>query len=265
MLVATETDRGLFFTAPVAAGHQVIAVNPLSTSPYRERPVEPRAQVRSRRRADAARARPMDGHNHRPSPAIATCRGGQGPRSDPSNMIWMRQRTSIRCVQLRESSTALEAFDDLASGEALSGLAMAPTPMRGRGLSQSKIATALRRGGRQRRIDERAAETRPRCGPSIFTPRRWPKRCASVAALVAVTTQPVTQIDRLEQELADRFEQHPDAKIIRSLPGLGTILVALAELGMTRTDSTTTSLARTTPARHPAPAPRASVASCSAR
>jgi len=41
------------------------------------------------------------------------------------------------------------------------------------------------------------------------------------------------QIAALEAELADRFDQHPDAKIIRSLPGLGMILGAraLAEFG----------------------------------
>ena len=42
-----------------------------------------------------------------------------------------------------------------------------------------------------------------------------------------------TQIDRLEVDLAEGFDQHPDAKIIRSLPGLGMILGArvLAEFG----------------------------------
>ena len=34
------------------------------------------------------------------------------------------------------------------------------------------------------------------------------------------------QQERLETELADRLEQHPDAKIIRSLPGLGMTLGA---------------------------------------
>ena len=37
-------------------------------------------------------------------------------------------------------------------------LAIAPTPTAGRQLSRSKIAAALRRAGRQRRIDERAVE-----------------------------------------------------------------------------------------------------------
>ena len=35
--LATETDRGLFVTALLAAGYGVIAVNPLSTARYRER------------------------------------------------------------------------------------------------------------------------------------------------------------------------------------------------------------------------------------
>jgi transposase len=54
-----------------------------------------------------------------------------------------------------------------------------------------------------------------------------------VSALVAVITEMNTQIDRLETELETRFNSHPDAKIIRSLPGLGTILSArvLGEFG----------------------------------
>ncbi len=54
---------------------------------------------------------------------------------------------------------------------------------------------------------------------------------ATVTALVAVIAELQTQIARLEAELADRFEQHPDAKIIRSLPGLG---MTLGARGMSR-------------------------------
>ena len=55
----------------------------------------------------------------------------------------------------------------------------------------------------------------------------------SAKALVAVIVELTTQIANLEAEMADRFEQHPDAKIIRSLPGLGMILGArvLGEFG----------------------------------
>ena len=56
---------------------------------------------------------------------------------------------------------------------------------------------------------------------------------ATVRALVAVIGELNAQIAQLEATLADRFEQHPDAKVIRSLPGLGMILGArvLGEFG----------------------------------
>jgi transposase len=63
--VATETDRGLFVTALVAAGYEVIAVNPLSTSRYRERLSVSGAKSDpgdARVLAELAR---VDGHNHR--------------------------------------------------------------------------------------------------------------------------------------------------------------------------------------------------------
>jgi hypothetical protein len=55
----------------------------------------------------------------------------------------------------------------------------------------------------------------------------------SVAALVAVIAELNIQINRLEAQLGQGFDQHPDAKVVRSLPGLGTVLGArvLAEFG----------------------------------
>ena len=114
-------------------------------------------------------------------------------------------------------------------------LAIAPTPRAGRRLASPRIVSALRRGGRQRRLDERAGEIQAALraehlhAPDVVADAMG----ATVAALVGVIGELVTQIRRLEAELADRFEQHPDAKIIRSLPGLGMILGArvLAEFG----------------------------------
>ena len=56
---------------------------------------------------------------------------------------------------------------------------------------------------------------------------------ASVSASVAVIAEMSTQIAVLERQLAADFEQHPDAEVVRSLPGLGTILGArvLGEFG----------------------------------
>jgi hypothetical protein len=55
VVVATETDRGLFIAALVAAGYTVLAVNPMSTSRYRGAALDVGRQVRSRRRQGAGR------------------------------------------------------------------------------------------------------------------------------------------------------------------------------------------------------------------
>ena len=233
VLVATETDRGLFVTALVAAGYEVIAVNPLSTSRYRERLSTSGAKSDpgdARVLAELAR---VDGHNHRriagdtdlAEAVKVLARAHQ-------SMIWTRQRQTnqIRSSLREFYPAALAAFDDLASGDALAVLAIAPTPALGRQLSRSKIASTLRRAGRQRHVEQRAAQiqTALRAEHLQAPPLVAEAMGAAVAALVAVTVELVAQIDRLEAELIDRFEQHPDAKIIRSLPGLGTILGARA-------------------------------------
>src|SRR5205085_315770 len=153
------------------------------------------------------------------------------------SLIWTRQRqiNQLRSTLREYYPAALEAFSELASGDARAVLAIAPTPSLGRRLSQSKIAAALRRGGRQRRIEERSAEIQRALradqleAPAVVAEAMG----ASVRALVAVVDTLAAEITRIEAELADRFDQHPDAKIIRSLPGLGMTLGArvLAEFG----------------------------------
>jgi hypothetical protein len=236
--VATETDRGLFVGSLVAAGYRVLAVNPLSTSRYRERLSTSGAKSDpgdARVLAELAR---LDGHNHRPIAGDSDLAEAVKVLARAhQTMIWTRQRQTnqLRSTLREFYPAALEAFDDLASGDALAVLAIAPTPALGRALSRSKIAAALRRGGRQRRVDDRTAEIQAvlRAEHLEAPPVVAEAMGASVRALVAVIDELVTQINRLEAQLADRFEQHPDAKIIRSLPGLGTILGAraLAEFG----------------------------------
>ena len=65
VVVGIETDRGLFVTALVAAGYQLFAVNPMSTSRYRDR------HSTSGAKSDAGDAQVLsdmvrtDRHNHR--------------------------------------------------------------------------------------------------------------------------------------------------------------------------------------------------------
>jgi transposase len=238
VVVATETDRGLFVGSLVAAGYTVLAVNPMSVSRYRER------HSTSGAKSDPGDARVLaelartDHQNHRPiagdSELVESIK--VLTRAHQS-LIWTRQRqlNQLRSTLREFYPAALDAFGELGHGDALAVLAVAPTPSLGRQLSISKISSALRRGGRQRRVEERAEQiqavlrTQQLTAPDMVTESMG----SVVRALVAVADELGTQIAALENELADRFDQHPDAKVIRSLPGLGMILGAraLAEFG----------------------------------
>ena len=238
VVIGIETDRGLFVTALVAAGYQLYAVNPMSTSRYRDR------HSTSGAKSDAGDAQVLsdmvrtDRHNHRL--VAGDTEGVEAIKilaRAHQSMVWSRGRqTNMLRSTLREFyPAALVAFEELASPDALEVLRIAPTPTLGAGLSRSKIAAALRRGGRQRRIDERAAEIQTALrSPQLQAPAVVATAMgASVAASVAVIAEMVAQTDRLAGELSAGLEQHPDAEVVRSLPGLGTILGArvLGEFG----------------------------------
>jgi hypothetical protein len=231
VVVGIETDRGLFAGALIAAGYQVYAVNPLSVSRYRDRHAVSGAKSDpgdAKVLADLVRT---DRHNHRPA----------GRDSDLAeavkvlarahqSMIWSRRQQASRLRSaLREYyPAALAAFDDLASGEATAILRAAPEPARGAALSRAQITAALRRAGRTRRLGERTAAIQA----ALRAPQPQPPPVIAAAmgagtrALAAVIAEMNTQITGLERQLADDFERHPDAEVVRSLPGLGTILGA---------------------------------------
>ena len=239
VVVATETDRGLFVGSLVAAGYTVLAVNPLSVSRYRQRhstsgaksdPGDARV-LAGLARTDHQNHRPIAGDSELVESIKVLARAHQG-------LIWTRQRqlNQLRSTLREFYPAAIEAFPELGHRDTLAVLAVAPTPSLGRQLSRSKIAAALRRGGRERRIEERAAEiqavlrTEQLAAPDLVSESMG----SVVRALVAVAAEALAaQITGLETQLADRFDQHPAAKIIRSLPGLGMTLGArvLAEFG----------------------------------
>jgi hypothetical protein len=179
-----------------------------------------------------------DRHNHRPIVGDSELAGAIKVLARAhQSMIWSRTRqTNFLRSTLREFyPAALVAFDDLTSGDALEVLRLAPTPSLGAGLSRSKIASALRRGGRQRRIDHRSEEIQqalraPQLQGSALVATAMGSSVSATAAVIATMN---TQIVELANELDAHFEQHPDAEVVRSLPGLGTILSArvLGEFG----------------------------------
>jgi transposase len=238
VVIGIETDRGLFVAALVAAGYQVFAVNPMSTSRYRDR------HSTSGAKSDPGDAKVLadmvrtDRHNHRPVSADSeTVQAVKILARAHQTMIWSRgrQTNGLRSTLREFYPAALVAFDDLTSTDALEVLRIAPTPELGRTLSVAKIAAALRRGGRQRRIDARAGEIQAALRtPQLAAPAAVSTAMgASVSASVAVIAAMVTQIAVLAEELQTSFESHPDAEVVRSLPGLGTVLGArvLGEFG----------------------------------
>ncbi len=238
VVIGIETDRGLFVSALVAAGYQLYAVNPMSTSRYRDR------HSTSGAKSDAGDAQVLsdmvrtDRHRHRLVAADSDeVEALKVLARAHQSMVWSkgRQANALRSTLREFYPAALVAFDDLTSGDALEVLRLAPTPTLGASLSRSKIAAALRRGGRQRHVEERAAEIQAALrSPQLAAPPAVAAAMgASVAASVAVLAEMVAQIGHLAEELSSNFEAHPDAEVVRSLPGLGTILGArvLGEFG----------------------------------
>ena len=238
VVIGIETDRGLFAAALVAAGYQVFAVNPLSTSRYRDRHSVSGAKSDpgdAKVLADLVRT---DRHNHRRAAADSDLAEAVRVLARAhQSMIWSRRRqANMLRSQLREFyPAALAAFDDLTGGDAVEVLRAAPTPALGAALSRTRIAAALRRGGRQRRIDARAAEVQAALrAPQLHgSPVVAAAMGATVSASAAVIAEMTAQITHLAKSLEADFEQHPDAAVVRSLPGLGTILGArvLGEFG----------------------------------
>jgi len=238
-VIGIEIDRGLLVGALVAAGHRVHAVNPLSVDRYRDR------HRTSGAKSDPGDARVLadlvrtDRHLHRQvagdtelAEAVKVlARAHQG-------LIWSRQRhlNQLRNVLREFYPGALQGFGtDLASAEALAVLAAAPTPALGRSLSAARAAAALKRGGRKRRVTERATEIRQWLrAPQLEAPDVLAGAYGEVVrSTVAIVAEMTGQIQALARELEERFEGHPDAEILRSLPGLGLVLGArvLAEFG----------------------------------
>ena len=239
VVVGIETDRGLLVGALVAAGYQVIAVNPLAASRYRERHTISRAKSDrgdARMLADLVRT---DRHHHRPAKGDSglaeavkvLARGHQ-------QLVWARQRQAniVRSALRAFYPAALAAFGgDPGGRDAVAVLGLAPTPELGRSLSHAELVVALRQAGRRRQVDARATRIQATLASQQL---EAPPVVADaygqvVAAAVAVIASLSGQLASMEAALGKAFSAHPDAAIVRSQPGLGVVLAArvLAEFG----------------------------------
>ena len=243
VVVGIETDRGLLVQALLVGGYQVYAINPLAASRYRDR------HTTSRAKSDPGDAKVLadlvrtDRHNHRPIAGDSELAGAiQIVTRAHQNLAWSRQRlvNQLRNTLREFYPGALQAFGtDLAGVDAIAILEQAPTPYQGRSISQAKLVSALRKAGRERNLEVKAAELQGHLrAPQLELPPLLTNAYGrSVTASVRLLRQMNLELAALEQELTASFEMHPDAEIYLSLPGLGFILGArvLAEFGDDRT------------------------------
>ena len=237
VVIGTETDRGPWVAALVAAGYTVYGVNPLQASGYRVRHGVSGAKSDG---ADAHMLADMvrtDSHQLR---AVA----GDSPEAGAvkvvarthKTLIWERTRQVQRLRhQLREYfPAALAAFEDLDAPDALELLGKASDPARAARLTRAQVSAALKRA-RRRGIPEKttAILAALRSEQLAQPPAVAAAYAVTVRALIAVITTLNEQVKVLEEQVGAHFGRHPDAEIYLSQPGIGPVLGArvLGEFG----------------------------------
>ena len=235
--IGIETDRGPWVAALVASGYQVHAVNPLQSA-------------RARQGNDVSGAKSDAGDAHVLADLVRThCHQLRTVAGDSEQagavkvltrmhqtLIWDRTRQVLRLrSSLREFfPAALEAYEDLASPDALELLTKAPKPSSAARLTRAQIAAALKRAHRRdREAKTTAIMAALRAEHLTQPPLIAAAYGVTVRALAAMITTSNEQITALEGPVEACFGQHPDAEIYLSQPGLGPILGArvLAEFG----------------------------------
>lgn len=248
--VAIETPRGLLVAVLRAADRPIYPINPLAVARYRER-----TSV-SGKKSDHVDALALanilrtDAHLHRMLPDDSLlARSITVLARAYQDAVWRRTKLvqELR-ARLREYYPGfLTAFaagsgsgrglsvTQLASADARAVLAIAPSPEEGLKVSKARVETALRRGGRQRRIASLATSVvaalrvpQLRQDPIVEQAMR-----TETLALLGVLDATCASVDQLTGTLIEAFTQHPDYAIITSFPGLADIsgAIVLAEIG----------------------------------
>jgi transposase len=240
--VAIETPRGLLTACLRATGRKIYPINPMAVARYRDR------HSIAGRKSDHGDAVVLAGilrtdmHAHRPLPAdselaqaIAVLARAQ------QDAVWARTGAHNKLrSHLREYFPAfLAVFADARGGIMRPGarliLAAAATPAAAAKLTLAQLRSLLRKAGRARGIDAEAARLRE----AFHAPQMRQLPLVEEAmghqalALLRGLDAACTAAEDLEQAAVESFNQHPDAGIITSFPGLGPLTGArvLAETG----------------------------------
>src|SRR6266487_185629 len=240
--VAIETPRGLLVACLRATGRAVYPINPMAVARYRDR-----HSVAGRKsdhgdsfvlanvlRTDIAMHRPLPADTELAQAIAVLARAQQ-------DAVWDRTQAHNRLrSHLREYFPGfLAAFASAKGGimrpEARTILAAAPTPGDAAKLTLTQLRGLLKRAGRSRSLDTEA--TRLRDAFRVPQMRQLPLAGQAMGrqaiALLGQLGAACTSAGDLEQAVTESFNQHPDAGIITSFPGLGPLTGArvLAETG----------------------------------
>jgi transposase len=241
--VAIETDHGLWVAALRETGRVIYPINPLAASRYRARHAVSGAKSDATDAVLLANIVRTDAAAHRPLPADTEL--AQAIRvlaRAQQDAVWTRQQIGNQIRDLLKDfyPAALAAFAELPEGglarrDARTILAAAPTPTQAAALTPARLRRLLVKAGRHRHLDRDVARLR-----ELFTDTylRQPPQVEAVmgihlGALLRQFDAACAAADELAEAVIAHFEQHPDAEIITSFPGLGMLAGArvLAEIG----------------------------------
>jgi len=230
--VAIETPRGLLVACLRATGRQVYPVNPMAVARYRDRHSVAGRKSDKGDAAVLANVLRTDRHAHRPLPAdselaqaIAVLARAQ------QDAVWDRTAAHNKLrSHLREYFPGfLAAFaaarDGIMRPEARAVLAAAPTPDQAARLTLAQLRTLLTKAGRVRGIDAEAQRLHEalRTEQMRQLPLVEQAMGRQAIALLRQLDAACASAADLAQAAAESFNQHPDAGIITSFPGIGTL------------------------------------------
>jgi transposase len=245
--VGIETDRGLWIAALRETGRVIYPINPLAASRYRARYAVSGAKSDATDAVLLANIVRTDPDAHRPLPADTEL--AQAIRvlaRAQQDAVWARQQIGNQLRDLLKDfyPAAIIAFAGLPSGglarpDARTILAAAPTPGQAAKLTPARLRRLLIKAGRRRDLDRDVERLR-----AVFTdtylhqpPVLENAMGIQLTALLRQFEAANAAADELAEAAIAHFEQHPDAEIITSFPGLGNLAGArvLAEIGDDRT------------------------------
>lgn len=235
--VAIETDKNLLVVALTAAGYTVHAINPRAVARYRERWGQAGGKSDAADAAILADILRTDRHVHRPLPRLSEqALAVRALARQHQEAIWARDQTisRLRSVLLDFYPSALQAFPKLKHRAAMTILTAAPTPTAGRKLTDSQIQRLLKKAGRRNDPTLVAAIRTALHSPTLARPGAVEEALGRVVGgLTAIISAMLDTVATLESTLSQALAEHPDAEVLRSVPGVGKVIGArlLAEIG----------------------------------